>query len=257
MIKVTTSHDEASAVGHVRFADGERNYLSPELLAAISEAYADLEDAGARAVVLSTPSKHFCAGANFSGDDPGRSRAEREFPPIYEEVPGLFDRRIPVVAVVDGAAIGGGLGLAMSADFRIAGPAARFAANFAQIGLSPGFGLSHTLPAAIGRREAARLLYTGRRIGPDEAGRINLCDSVAESREAAEADALAFAREIATSAPGAIHAIHTLLNPDTPTAVRAALEDEFAHQRVLYGTEDFREGVSAGRERRSPRFRGA
>ena len=256
MIEITTTQDDESPVGIVRFADGERNHLSPDLLVGISDAYASLQDAGCRAIVLSTPSRHFCAGAQFGGEDPGLSRSKRATSPIYDLVPRVFDRKIPVIAVVDGAAIGGGLGLAMSADFRVAGPTARFSANFAQIGMSQGFGLTFTLPRAIGRDQASRLLYTGRRIGAEEAVRIGLCNSVAESRVAAEAEALVFAREIATSAPLAIHAIHALLNPEIPEIIRATLDKEHAHQRPLYGTDDFREGVTAAVERRPALFRG-
>ena len=257
MIEVTAVRDPGSGVGLVRFADGERNHLSPALIAELADAYGDLERAGCRSIVLSTPSRHFCAGAHFSGDDPGRSRAERPNAPIYDLVPRLFARTVPVVAVVDGAAIGGGLGLAMSADFRVAGPTARFSANFAQIGMSPGFALTYTLKRAIGHSHAARLLYTGKRIGPEEAERIGLCESVAETREAAEAAALSLASEIATSAPLAVHAIHDLLNPEMPALIRATLDREHARQRELYATDDFREGVAAARDRRAANFTGA
>jgi len=257
MIEVTAVRDPDSAVGLVRFADGERNYLSPALIAGLADAYGDLDAAGCRSIVLSTPSRHFCAGAHFTGDNPGRSRAQRPNAPIYDLVPRLFARRVPVVAVVDGAAIGGGLGLAMSADFRVAGPAAKFSANFSQIGMSPGFGLTFTLQRAIGRSHAAQLLYTGQRIGPEEAARIGLCESIAETREVAEAAALSLAREIATSAPQAIHAIHDLLNPEIATVIRATLDREHDRQRELYATTDFEEGVAAARERRAANFTGA
>lgn len=256
MIEVTATRYRSGDVGLVRFADGERNHLSPALITKLADAYEDLERSGCRSIVLSTPSRHFCAGAHFAGDDPGKSRAERPRAPIYELVPRLFARTIPVVAVVDGAAIGGGLGLAMSADFRVAGPTARFSANFAQIGMSPGFGLTYTLKRAVGHSHAARLLYTGQRIGPEEAARIGLCDSVAGTREAAEAAALSLAGEIATSAPMAVQAIHELLNSEAPALIRATLDREYARQRPLYATKDFREGVAATRERRVANFTG-
>ena len=73
----------------------------------------------------------------------------------------LDDTALPVVAAVQGAAIGGGLGLALSADFRVAAPAARFAANFARLGFHHGFGLRVSLPAIVGQQNALRMLYTG------------------------------------------------------------------------------------------------
>lgn len=256
MIEVTATVDDDHGVGMVRFADGDLNHLSPDLLSQLGDAYASLEHAGCRVIVLSTPSRHFCAGAHFDGDDPGRTRSERSSSPIYDLVPRLFARHIPVIAVVDGAAVGGGLGLAMSADFRVAGPSARFSANFAQIGMSQGFGLTLTLPRAIGRQAASLLLYSGRRVNAEESVRIGLCDSSAPSRQAAEDAALALAREIASSAPLAIRAIHTQLNSDLPAQIQATLDEEHKHQRDLYATGDFREGVIAARERRPAMFRG-
>ena len=90
----------------------------------------------------------------------------------------LFRTRKPIVAAIQGAAIGGGLGVAMAADFRIAAPEARFSANFARLGFHHGFGLSVTLPAAVGGQHAAELLYTGRRITGDDAVAIGLVDRV-------------------------------------------------------------------------------
>ena len=71
---------------------------------------------------------------------------------LYEQVVRLFDCQTPVVAAVQGAAIGAGLGLAVFADFRVASPEARFAANFTKLGYHPGFGLTHTLPRLIGQQ---------------------------------------------------------------------------------------------------------
>ena len=103
-----------------------------------------------------------------------------------------------------GAAVGGGLGLALVADFRVTCQEARFSANFNRLGFHPGFGLTATLPRLVGAQQAALLFYTGRRIPGDEAVRIGLADVLvpqAEVRSAAQALAL----EIAQSAPLAVH----------------------------------------------------
>ena len=92
----------------------------------------------------------------------------------------LFAAPLPVVAAVQGAAIGGGFGLALSADFRVATPESRFSANFARLGFHHGFALTVTLPAAVGRQAAADLLLTGRRVGGEEALALGLCDRLAD-----------------------------------------------------------------------------
>ena len=91
----------------------------------------------------------------------------------------LFAAPLPVVAAVQGAAIGGGCGLALSADFRVATPQSRFSANFARLGFHHGFALTVTLPAVVGRQAAADLLLTGRRVGGEEALALGLCDRLA------------------------------------------------------------------------------
>ena len=161
----------------------------------------------------------------------------------------------PVVAAVQGAAIGGGLGLALSADFRIAAPEARFSANFARLGFHHGFGLSVTLPRLVGEQAAAELLYTGRRVKGDEAVELGLADRLAGLDELATT-AHAFAREIAISAPLAIRSIRTTLRGDLADRVEAATAHEGAEQEWLRRTADFSEGNAAMTDRREPDFHG-
>ena len=89
--------------------------------------------------------------------------------PLYIEGNRLFRTKKPIVAAMHGAAVGGGLGLAMVADFRVTCPEARFCANFTRLGFHPGFGLTVTLPAVIGPTKAALMFYTSRRVPGDEA----------------------------------------------------------------------------------------
>jgi enoyl-CoA hydratase/carnithine racemase len=205
-----------------------------------------------RAVVLCSEGKHFCAGADFAGG-PGAEPDDRGR--LYEEAVRLFACRTPVVAAVQGAAIGGGLGLALAADFRVASPEARFAANFARLGFHHGFGLTVTLPAAVGQQRALELLYTGRRVAGDEALRIGLCDRLVPAERLREA-AHAFAAEIAASAPLAVRSIRETMRGDLAARVRTATGRERAEQDRLFGTEDFAEGVRATAERRPARFTG-
>ncbi len=124
------------------------NYFDHKLIASLADAFTALdEDDGCRASVLCSNGKSFCAGANFTGP------RETETAPgqLYREAVRLFESKTPVVAAVQGAAIGGGLGLALMPDFRVAAPEARFAANFSRLGFHQGFGLSVTLPALVGQ----------------------------------------------------------------------------------------------------------
>src|SRR5262249_43360333 len=153
------------------------------------------------------------------------------------------------------AAIGGGLGLACAADFRVAGPGSRFAANFARLGFHHGFALSVTLPAIVGERAALDLLYTGRRVTGDEAARIGLCDRLVDHDEVRSA-AHALAAEIAASAPLAVRSIRATMRGDLAERARAAMEHEAREQDRLRRTRDWVEGVRATTERRPPRFEG-
>ena len=153
------------------------NFFDVKLIRSLAEAYAALDaDPSCRAIVLASEGKHFCAGADFSAQSQAEALPEEGAASLYREAVRLFRAETPVVAAVQGAAVGGGLGLACSADFRVAAPEARFAANFAQLGFHHGFGLTVTLPLIVGHQRALELLYLGRRISGEEAHRIGLCD---------------------------------------------------------------------------------
>ncbi len=240
----------ADHVATVEFDRPPHNHFDVELIAALADAYAALdEDPACRAIVLCSSGRHFCAGANFAGGGDAGGEA------LYAEAVRLFSAATPVVAAVQGAAIGGGLGLALSADFRVASPASRFAANFARLGIHHGFGLTVTLPAAVGAQAALDLLYTGRRVGGEEAHALGLCDRLAGDADV-RAAAHALAGEIAVSAPLAVRSIRQTMRGDLADRVRAATRREGAQQAVLFATEDFQEGVRATAERRAPRFSG-
>ncbi len=230
------------------------NFFDRALVASLAEAFECLdEDPACRAIVLASEGRHFCAGANFAsredaaGDESGRH--------LYDEAVRLFATRTPVVAAVQGAAIGGGLGLALMPDFRVAAPEARFSANFARLGFHHGFGLSVTLPRLVGQQAAAELLYTGKRIRGEEAHAVGLCDRLAPLERVRD-EARALAAEIAGSAPLAVASIRATLRGGLAEEIRRATDREKAEQERLQRTADFREGTRAMAERRPPRFAG-
>jgi enoyl-CoA hydratase/carnithine racemase len=200
--------------------------------------------------VLCSAGKHFCAGANFADENPAATSA------LYENAVRLFAAQTPVVAAVQGAAVGGGLGVALSADFRVASPESRFVANFSRLGIHHGFGLTVTLPLVVGQQRALELLYTGARLRGEEAHAIGLCDRLVPAERLRE-EAIALAVEIALSAPLAVRSIRATMRGDLAGRVREATELEAREQAKLFATEDFREGVAAAAERRPPKFTGA
>ncbi len=235
------------------------NFFDQALICQLADTLERLDaDDRCRAVVLCAQGKHFCAGANFSAPSSpiGESRSGAESGVhLYDEAVRLFATQTPVVAAIQGAAIGGGLGLALFSDFRVATRESRFSANFARLGFHQGFGLSVTLPNLVGSQVAMDLLYTGRRVPGEEAIELGLCDRLVPAAQLREV-AHAWAVEIATSAPLAIRSIRETLRGDLANQIRVATDREKAEQERLQKTEDFREGVRAMGERRRPEFKG-
>lgn len=140
------------------------------------------------------------APAQISRGEQGRAASQGSEPDLYRAAVRLFECPKPIVAALQGPAIGGGLGLALVADFRAAAPEARFAANFVKLCIHPGFGISATLPRLIGQQRASLMLYTGRRIKAEEAVAWGLADMLAP-QDQLRAAACALAAEIAEAAP--------------------------------------------------------
>ena len=235
------------------------NFFDLELIDGLVSAFGDLDDdENCRAIVLCAEGKNFCAGAQFHNDGSRGGEITAKNPDgsarhLYDAAFDLFSCKTPVVAAVQGAAVGGGLGVACFADFRIAAPEARFTTNFARLGFHHGFGLTVTLPSLVGQQKALELLYTGARIKGDEAANIGLVDHLvplADLRSAANE----FASEIAASAPLAVESIRQTMRGHLPQAIKAATDREKEEQDRLRGTEDWKEGVAAMNERRVPNF---
>src|ERR1700736_6038403 len=238
------------------------NFFDIALIRALAGAFEALDgDRSCRAIVLAAQGKAFCAGANFGDGSTldGQGRRPNEpgpgVAPLYVEGNRLFRTKKPIVAAVHGAAVGGGLGLAMVADFRVTCPEARFCANFTRLGFHPGFGLTTTLPRVVGPQQAALMFYTGRRVPGEEAVRIGLADHFVPQAEVRQA-ALALAAEIALSAPLAVVSTRETLRRGLADQIEASTERELFEQEWLRRTADFKEGVAAMNARRAPDFAG-
>lgn len=245
---ITLSRD--AHVAQIEISRPPHNFVDVDVMRQLAEILLGLDkDDGCRAVVLASGVGTFCAGADFSG----AGSVSRDPSAFYAQAMKLYRNRKPIVAAVEGPAIGAGLGLALVADFRVTCPEARFSANFNRLGFHPGFGMSVTLPRLVGEQHAARLFYTGRRIGGEEAVRIGLADELV-AKEAVRAHALALAREIAASAPLAVESTRETLRLGLADRIVEANQRELSIQRVQFATADFREGVAATAERRTPVF---
>ncbi|MES2987364.1 MAG: enoyl-CoA hydratase/isomerase family protein [Pseudomonadota bacterium] len=239
-------------VALVEFSRPPHNYFDYALIRDLGDAFEAAEREGARAIVLASEGKSFCAGAAFSGDEGASAGAG---PNLYQESLRLFAGKLPVVAAIQGAAIGGGLGLALVADFRVVAAEARFAGNFVKIGIHPGFGLTHTLPRLVGIQTAALMLYTGRRVSGAEAVAMGLADRLVHL-ENLRSEAMALAAEFAESAPLAVQATRETLRAGLVEAVDRQQTHERSHQLRLMQTEDYKEGVAAVGERRAGKWVG-
>ena len=176
--------DVADFVATVEIRRPPHNFFDLELIRQLADTFEKLDDEpDCRVIVLAAQGKSFCAGANFGdgsalvpdGSIPGRS-GDSATEHLYLEAVRLFRTRKPIVGAIHGAAVGGGLGLALVPDFRVTCPEARFSANFTRLGFHPGFGLTVTLPELIGRASASLMFYTSRRVKGDEAHRMGLAD---------------------------------------------------------------------------------
>jgi 2-(1,2-epoxy-1,2-dihydrophenyl)acetyl-CoA isomerase len=239
------------------------NFLSVDLVEGVAEALESFDtDPQVRAAVLCAQGRSFCAGANFGGDGGPLGGDSRDEPVggdttlrLYSAAARLCEVSIPFIAAVQGPAIGGGLGLAMTATMRITSPEARFSANFAALGIHQGFGLSVLLPETLGPTRAAQVLLTSKRYTGEEAVEIGLAERCVPLDEL-RATTIAAAAEIAVNAPLAVRAINRTLRSGLADRVRAATAHEAEQQRQLSSTADAAEGIRAVSERRPGNFTG-
>ncbi len=254
-----TQYGEVSARvdGHVALLEIDRppnNFVSVKLMRDLADALDDIDaDTALRATVLTAAGKVFCAGADLASPTGVGGQGMQGINPLYDQAVRLFSAKKPIVAAIQGAAIGAGLGLALVADFRVVAPEARFAANFVKLGFHPGFGITHTLPRVVGQQKAQLMCLTGRRIKGEEALAWGLADQMVALGDL-RAAALALAQELAEAAPLAVVSTRATLRADLAQAVRSQTDHEQKEQTWLRATNDFAEGVKSVFERRPSAF---
>jgi enoyl-CoA hydratase len=236
-----------------------RNSMTPDVLEGLADAVSRARgDAELRCVVVTGRGRSFCAGADFKARAPreeGYTAPQERLYRTYAPFLSLLDVEVPTIAAMQGHAIGGGLGLALVCDLRVASRESRYGANFVRLGLHPGMATTWLLPRLMGVPRAVEFLLTGRIVDGEEAARVGLAHHAVDASEV-PARAGELAREIASAAPLAVRwtkrSIYEGLGWDPRTAAR---REAHAQSRSAE-TEDAREGIAALLERREPDFRG-
>jgi enoyl-CoA hydratase/carnithine racemase len=210
-------------------------------------------DPSVHAVVLSAAGERaFCVGADLkerAAMTDARIMAQR---PMFREAFGsLLALPQPVIAGVHGFALGGGCELALSCDVIVADGTAVLGLPEATVGLVPGCGGTQLLARRVGPGRAADLIFSGRRVGADEAAAIGLADRLVPAGQARES-ALELARQFAANSPVAVRAAKQALRNGAGLALAAALDVEDAAWRTAAGSADRREGIAAFAEKRRP-----
>ncbi|MDT7953506.1 MAG: enoyl-CoA hydratase-related protein [Acetobacteraceae bacterium] len=244
--------DGATAVLTLDYPE-RRNALAMPMRAALIEAFEAFEgDLGVRAVVMTGGGGTFCAGGDISGMNSADLLAGRErFRTTHKLVRLLIKSRLPIVAAIEGFAVGAGLSLALCCDTVVAAADAKLAAGFGRVGLVADLGLLHTLPARVGQGRARQVLLYGEQMTGEAAERIGLVDHVVPKGEAL-ATAMERARLFAAAAPLPV----ALTKQYLAAGLDAALDWEREVQSSLFMTADHVEGRTAFMEKRAPVFTG-
>jgi enoyl-CoA hydratase len=233
------------------------NALDPQVVEEIGQALLELEAEGPRAVVVTGAGESsFVAGADISAMSEMDPLEAKRFSEIGHAAMALLDRSpIPTIAAVNGYALGGGCEVAIACDIRIAAENAIFGFPEVGLGILPGMGGTQRLPRLIGPALAKELIFTGRRIGAEEAREIGLVNRVVPQGEALNV-AREVAAQIARNGPLAVRYAKAAANRSADVDLVSGLEYEADQFALLFATEDAREGMGAFAEKRKPEFRG-
>jgi enoyl-CoA hydratase/carnithine racemase len=237
---------------------GRANAMIPAMFDELTELAQEARTA--RVLVITGAGSAFCAGYDLDEAALIPDLGAVGFLALQERgaraLSAIHDLPIPVIAAVNGAAAGGGLSLALSADIRLGSPQAKFNAAFVRIGFSAGdLGCSWLLPRLVGPAKAAELCFTGRMVRAEEAERIGLLNAVSDDGALLD-DALTMAAQIVRNSPAGVTLSKSALRLNQETSYAAALELENRGQTLLTTTQDMREALDAFRADRAPDFRG-
>ncbi len=236
---------------------GTRNACSMGMWMAIRDIFRDLAASDARVVILTGANGDFCSGAQLSGgDDSGWQGSKvNGMRRLAGAVTAVHECPIPVIAKVDGVAVGAGFGLAMAADMLFCSERARFSAIFAKLGLSLDFGTSWLLAQRVGLHRAKEIALTAEMMSAARADQLGLLNGVVGVDEL-DAKVAQVAARIAAGPPIALSITKRMLTNAANSSLASALETETLAQNVNVGTADMAEAMMAYHEKRAPVFRG-
>lgn len=233
------------------------NALNPQVIEEIGQALLELESEGPRVIIVTGAGERaFVAGADIAAMHEMDPMQAKRFAEVGHAAMALLDRSpIPSIAAVNGFALGGGCEVALACDIRIAAENALFGFPEVGLGILPGLGGTQRLPRLIGPGLAKELIFSGRRIGAEEARMINLVNRVVPQSEALSS-AKELASEIAANGPIAVRHAKAAANRALDVDLISGLEYETDQFAMLFGTEDAKEGMGAFSEKRKPQFKG-
>ena len=254
-------HKEGEHIGVITLnRPDNRNSMTSELLDGFKERVQEArEEKDLRCVVITGKGRCFSAGADLRAQVQ-REDLERELEPhersyaMYIPFLSVLDIEVPTIGALNGHTVGGGFGLSLVCDIRVANADAKFGANFARLGFSSGMAISYILPKLIGMPKAAELLFTGRLFSGDEAYDMGIVNYAVQADEVMP-KAMTLAQEIAGSAPLAVREIKRLFYANLNFDPRAAAMSEAIAQAETITTEDAQEGMAALLEKRAPVFK--
>lgn len=253
MSDITSTVKES--VGYVTINRAPHNFFDAAMIRDIVESFLRIESQYPEcvAIVLTSNGKNFCAGMDMSkvhGEAERRAFAEA----VYAQAARLFTVSVPLIAVVQGSAVGGGMGLALACDYRVANHKSRFVANFTRLGIHPGFALSSRLSQLVGQARAKDILMRSTTLSGPEAKALGLVDELVE--DDFDHGVKKVLASLGGLAPLSVRAVKQSMNAAALGDVDSTMAHELNEQTRLWSTRDAEEGISSLRERRAPHFLG-